>query len=466
MAEPIRIAVVGHTNTGKTSLLRTLLRDTRFGEVSDRPSTTRHVEGARLLADGAPVLSLFDTPGMEDAIALLDYIDTLVPASARSDGPERIRQFLASAEARGRYEQEAKVLRQLLESDAAFYVVDVRDPVLPKHRDELAVLADCGRPLLPVLNFVHAPTSREAQWREAMARVGLHAQVRFDTVAPELGGERRLYEALATLLDHRRADLERLIDSRERDARRRHVAAAGLVAELLIDIAAARQRVDADDAAIRHAVEQLHHAVRSREQRCVDALLALYGFAGSEVNSAPLPLLDGRWEDDLFHPESLRTMGISLGKGAAAGAAAGVGIDLLAGGLTLGAAAALGAVVGGAWQSLSDYGDRVLGKLTGSRELTVDDAVLRLLAARQQHLLRALTGRGHAAMTAVELDTSEIRRWREGALPEPLDAARAHPEWSALRATPQGDLTARQRAIDTLAAVIANDDGPPPAPAK
>ena len=31
----IRIAVVGHTNTGKTSLLRTLTRDTRFGEVAD-----------------------------------------------------------------------------------------------------------------------------------------------------------------------------------------------------------------------------------------------------------------------------------------------------------------------------------------------------------------------------------------------------------------------------------------------
>ena len=192
MTDPIRIAVVGHTNTGKTSLLRTLLRDTRFGEVSDRPSTTRHVEGARLLADGTPILSLFDTPGMEDAIALLDYIDTLAPANARSDGPERIRRFLDSAEARARYEQEAKVLRQLLDSDAAFYVVDVRDPVLPKHRDELTLLADCARPILPVLNFVHAPESREAQWREAMARVGLHAQVRFDTVAPELGGERRL----------------------------------------------------------------------------------------------------------------------------------------------------------------------------------------------------------------------------------------------------------------------------------
>ena len=49
IAKPLRVAVVGHTNTGKTSLLRTLMRDVAFGEVSDHPATTRHVEGATLM---------------------------------------------------------------------------------------------------------------------------------------------------------------------------------------------------------------------------------------------------------------------------------------------------------------------------------------------------------------------------------------------------------------------------------
>ena len=35
MSDPIRIAVVGHTNAGKTSLLRTLTRRIDFGAVSD-----------------------------------------------------------------------------------------------------------------------------------------------------------------------------------------------------------------------------------------------------------------------------------------------------------------------------------------------------------------------------------------------------------------------------------------------
>ena len=72
MTKPLTLAVVGHTNVGKTSLLRTLTRDVGFGEVSHRPSTTRHVEGARLSVDGQALLELYDTPGLEDAIALLE----------------------------------------------------------------------------------------------------------------------------------------------------------------------------------------------------------------------------------------------------------------------------------------------------------------------------------------------------------------------------------------------------------
>ena len=75
MTDALKLAVVGHTNVGKTSLLRTLTRDVGFGEVSHRPSTTRHVEGARLSVDGEPLLELYDTPGLEDAIALLDYLE-------------------------------------------------------------------------------------------------------------------------------------------------------------------------------------------------------------------------------------------------------------------------------------------------------------------------------------------------------------------------------------------------------
>ncbi|MCV4267516.1 GTPase/DUF3482 domain-containing protein [Pseudomonas capsici] len=447
----LKLAVVGHTNVGKTSLLRTLTRDSGFGEVSHRPSTTRHVEGARLSVEGQALLELYDTPGLEDAIALLDYLERLDRPGERLDGPARLARFLESSEARQRFEQEAKVLRQLLDSDAGLYVIDAREPILSKYRDELAVLASCGKPLLPVLNFVSSPQQREPDWREALSRLGLHALVRFDSVAPPEDGERRLYESLALMMESARPQLERLIEDQQAQRKARRHSAARLIAELLIDCAACRRSVETDAQQEQKAIEELRKVIRHREQRCVEALLKLYAFREQDASAADLPLLDGRWGDDLFNPETLRQLGVRVGGGVAAGAAAGAGVDLLVGGITLGAAALAGAIAGGALQTVRSYGGRLLGKLKGQRELTVDDAVLRLLALRQHHLLQALEARGHAAMGSIEVSAPQEKAWREGKLPDALHKARAHPQWSSLNPGAKLSQTERQEQIENLA---------------
>src|SRR5690625_7364246 len=113
----LRIAVVGHTNTGKTSLLRTLTRNRKFGQVQASPGTTRHVEGVHV--DLAPLgqLLLYDTPGIEDSMALLEYIERLVEVDHRVEGPERIRRFLDRTEDKARFEQEARVFTHMLHCD-------------------------------------------------------------------------------------------------------------------------------------------------------------------------------------------------------------------------------------------------------------------------------------------------------------------------------------------------------------
>ena len=455
MTKALKLAVVGHTNVGKTSLLRTLTRDVGFGEVSHRPSTTRHVEGARLSVEGDPLLELYDTPGLEDAIALLDYLERLDRPGERLDGPARLARFLDGSEARQRFEQEAKVLRQLLASDAGLYVIDAREPVLAKYRDELAVLASCGKPLLPVLNFVSSAEHREADWREALARLGLHALVRFDSVAPPEDGERRLYESLALLLEDARDQLERLIADQQAQREVRQRSATRLIAELLLDCAACRRSVASGSGEGQRAIDDLRSAIRQREQRCVEALLKLYAFRREDASASDLPLLDGRWGDDLFNPETLKLLGVRVGGGIAAGAAAGAGVDLLVGGITLGAAALVGAIAGGALQTARSYGGRLLGKLKGQRELTVDDAVLRLLALRQRQLLQALNVRGHAAMDSIKLGTPQDKTWREGKLPDALHKARAHPQWSSLNPHAKLSQAERQEQIEGLAGLLA-----------
>ena len=56
MSAVATVAVVGHSNAGKTSLMRTLTRRRDFGEISVHPATTRHVELAELAVAGQPVL--------------------------------------------------------------------------------------------------------------------------------------------------------------------------------------------------------------------------------------------------------------------------------------------------------------------------------------------------------------------------------------------------------------------------
>lgn len=450
-AEPLKLAVVGHTNVGKTSLLRTLTRDVGFGEVSPRPSTTRRVEGARLSVDGAALLELYDTPGLEDAIALLEYLERLNKPGERLDPPDRVARFLDSSEARQRFEQEAKVLRQLLVSDAGLYVLDAREPVLSKYRDELAVLVMCGKPLLPVLNFVASSGHREQEWRDALARLGLHALVRFDSVAPPVDGERRLYESLGLLLESAEAQLQRLILDQEAKARARRQAAAESIAGLLLDVAACRHSAPAQAELAQNAIRALHDVVRQREQACVEALLRLYAFRLEDARAGELPLLNGRWGADLFNQETLKQFGIKVGGGLAAGAAAGAAVDLMLGGASLGGMALLGAAIGGAAQTARNYGSRLAARFQGQRELSVDDAILRLLALRQLQLLKALEARGHAAVDAIQVDAPTEQVWREGKLPDALAKARGRPEWSSLNSSPRLQQPERQTQLQRLA---------------
>jgi hypothetical protein len=431
-ANPIRIAVVGHTNAGKTSLLRTLTRRVNFGEVSERPGTTRHVETIDLVVDGAPAVRFFDTPGLEDAVALREHLEAFDKSLTP---PDRIRRFLQGPEAHGVFEQEAKVLRALLDVDAAFLVIDAREPVLPKFRAEIELLNACARPVLPVLNFVRHPANRETAWRDLLSAYGLHVVVRFDAAAPFVGAERELYRDLSTLLRDRRALLDSVAASLEAEFAQRRHAASRRIAELLVDATAMRRTATgvefADERGRKRLIADLQESLFDKAQRCTDDLLALFGFREGDADEASLPLLEGRWTMDFFHPEALKDAGILLGKGVAVGAAVGVVADIALAGLSLGTGAALGGAIGGAMsQGLGPLGRKLANKLRDVHELTVEDRVLFVLMGWQLRLMRALEHRGHAAVDRIATSTANSTDQR--ALVDLVHAAqpaRSHPDW-------------------------------------
>ncbi len=455
--QALKIAVVGHTNTGKTSLLRTLSRDKKFGEVSAMPSTTRHVQMLRMGVGSDIIVELFDTPGLEEAIALLETLDAQKQVNYR-DGPVQIEALLNDPQALVRFEQEAKVLRQLLNSDAAVYVIDVRDPVLPKFRDEIAILARCAKPLLPLLNFVSVSNTYESQWRDALAKLGLHVVVSFDTVAPAQNGEAIFYEKLGTLLDARGKRLAELMASHRDDAALRSKSACELIAELLLDVATCKHSFTEGDA---NAVHEFNERVRQREQSCVDAMLGLYHFSREDLDASTLPFNEGQWRDDLFDPSTLTALGLNLGGGAAAGAAAGFGVDLMLGGASLGTGAAVGALMGGGLQTLRRFGRRVGNQLNQSiqgavlrrQTLRVDDKILQVLLTRQILLLRALQSRGHAAMAQVQVDNAVLEDLWPGEIEKTIGAIRQYTSWSSIYQPLQWS-PEREAQVDGLAQLL------------
>lgn len=444
-ARLLRMAVVGHTNTGKTSLVRTLTRNRDFGTVEDRGGTTRQVTTTELRSEGRGLIELYDSPGLENAPELIEWLDQ--QPGDRHAGPARIRALLDDSRAAQRFDQEARVLELMLGMDIGLYVIDAREPVLEKYQDELAVLALCARPIVPVLNFTAAEGSREEEWRQALAEVTLHTVIAFDVAVRDPASERRLFEKLKSQLDGFESTLDDWLLRLEADEADRLQAALRTISSLLIDVAAARRHAVASDPdAVSSALSELQRDVCRREQATVETLLALYRFGADAYRDEGLPLTDGRWAEDPFDLETLRIYGIETGKLAGLGAGAGALVDVATGGLSLGMGTVVGTLAGGGAGLVKGLGARAVDRLRDRVTLAIDDPTLVLIGVRQLHLLRSLRRMGHGSPNTVSAGDAVDG---DLAVPALLRRARHRPSWSELN--PNARTAERQAAVEALA---------------
>ena len=354
-------------------------------------------------------------------------------------------------------------MRQVLSADAALYVVDARDRVLSRHRDELEILTRCARPVVPVLNFTAAHDARTGEWRETLRRLNLHAVAEFDTVIFDARGEERLYEKLRSLLDVHAPVIDSIIADR-RDERGALVrGSAHLIAELLIDCAAYMVVIPGGASPPADVADTFRRTIRDREDRVVRDLLSLHRFGPDDVLPDDVPVEEGTWSVDLFSRDALKQFGYSAGGGAAAGAMVGLTLDAMVGGLSGGAGALAGATVGGLLGTMRSHGRRLLDRVRGVTELRCEPRTLDVLALRAIALARALMQRGHASVNRVERSaepvdkaalTPEIRRV--------IAAARRAPSWSRLDQSTHAIPAERGRHEDDLASALADVlRGPP-----
>ena len=253
----IEIALVSHTNAGKTTLARTLLgRD--VGEVRDAPHVTDVAESHTLLTSPeGDALRLTDTPGFGDSAKLVQRLRV-------ADNPlgwllrevwdrYRDRPFWCSQQAVRAARDNAEVVLYLVNA-----AEDPHDAGYVAY--EMQVLRWIAKPVIVLLNQAGPPGGSDDErrdierWRAHLAPHGIVNDVlAFDAFARCWVQERVLFDAIAAALPSRHEPLARLQAARERANLERFDASMRVLAEELATAARDAEPVDPEPSARRRS---------------------------------------------------------------------------------------------------------------------------------------------------------------------------------------------------------------------
>jgi len=299
---------------------------------------------------------------------------------------------------------------------------DDADPVLAAARSECDVVLhvvrepadlDAAAPLLqwldrPVLVLADPPAVAGAPPAQAGTRERARAEPRVAQVLgfAEFGRcwmqEPVLLAAIGRCLPPADAPgFERIVQAwRQRDQARLECAAA-VVAEHLLEAARQSQEVAAGALSVRSLLPAERQAQAAARQAATEAMLQRLRASAvrmferlCELHSVPAdeaPALQHRLQERFVVQQAVQ-QGQAGMAGAATGAAMGASVDLLVGGLTLGAAAALGALVGGgagylaaAWKNRATPGGATVVQPSDEMLLALAEAALLRYVAVVHH---------------------------------------------------------------------------------
>lgn len=452
-ANAINLSLVSHTNVGKTTLMRTLMRRD-IGEVADRAHVTEVAEGHVLVSTPqGDALRLWDTPGFGDSARLLKRLRA-------SDNPIGwlLTQVWDRYTDRPFFSSQQAIRNVREESDVVLYLVNVaEDPASAGYvAVEMQILGWIGKPILLLLNQSGAPRGRAAEaaeestWRQHVAsNSGVRGVIGLDAFARCWVQEDKLLGAVGDALPpDKKAAFARLraawrgqnmavFDAAMRDIARQlavvgtdreSVSVPGLKEKFGRWLRAVLGNREVKDPDLQRAMNALAGRLDSAVCETTDLLIALHGLSGRAGT-----LIHARvaGEFGVSKPADVAASGM-IG-GAVTGALGGLAADLAAGGLTFGAAALIGGIAGalgasGVAQAYNLARGAVDGKVGWSAEFLAQ----RPAAALLRYLAIAHFGRGRG-------------EWVEGEYP---------PHWPPL----VGEVAARHQAEIAAVWNVADQD--------
>ncbi len=411
---PIQLALISHTNNGKTTLARTLI-GVDVGEVRDAAHVTTFAESHTLLATPqGDSLQLWDTPGFGDSVRLLKRLD-------QSGNPigwflrevidrHRDRSFWLSQQALRAAKDAADVVLYLVNSaespeDAGY---------LPA---EMQILAWLGKPVLVLLNQMGPPRpaaqelAEQIRWRDHLRQYPAVREVlALDAFARCWVHERVFYEAVGKQLSEQmQAAYARLLAVWEASNTQRYDQAMQLLARQLTMAAHDSEAIDAGARSVLKSALKVvgigKNEEQQRQDRAMAALVTRLNQATAEMTRGLLILhqldpaeavkINARVRDNFAVRAPIDQAQAGLLGAMISGAATGLSADLLSGGLSLGGGALLGGVVGALTFAGAAWG---FNSSTDRKQATMQftDAFMRTLvvAGVLRYLAVAHFGRG------------------------------------------------------------------------
>lgn len=369
-----KFAVVGHPNKGKSSIVSTLVESSGI-QISNIPGTTVDGEVYPMRIKDKVLYELVDTPGFQRPRKVLAWLKE--NSSSADDRPQTVAKFVEIHQQDKNFHDECELLRPLLGGAGILYVVDGSKPYGVEYEAEMEILRWTGRPRMALINLISEGDYVE-EWRTALDQYFAIVRV-FDAMRADASKRIGLLKSFAELNEAWQPSLLSAVEVLEADQTQRRKRSAKAIASLLNSALTTKQNKTIAEGAdpepiIEKLTEKLKEALRELEQKARKEVEYIYRHQNIERKEAMMEFL----EFDLFSSETSELFGLSksqiITSGAASGAVAGLGVDVMLGGASLLLGSGIGALIGGVsalFGSEKIGRMKVLGKTLSDRNLNV-----------------------------------------------------------------------------------------------
>ncbi|MBV1905389.1 MAG: GTPase/DUF3482 domain-containing protein [Pseudomonadales bacterium] len=342
-----RFAITGHPNKGKSSIVATLAEDAKVG-ISDLPGTTTQARVYPMRIDGQILYELIDTPGFQRAREMLEWLKARETSVVNRY--QAILEFQKQYSEDPHFHDECQILKPIMGGAGILYVVDGGRPYGPEYECEMQILQWTGQPRMALINLIGGEDYVD-DWRRALDQYFSIVRV-FDAQRADFSKRIDLLRAFQSLEESWSTSIGVAVDVLLENRVQRQNRSVREIANFLVDVMCMQESVALKDDKVDVATEQkllqrLQGKIRRREQQTYNTIQQICGYAELERHIEQVEILN----EDLFSARSFKLFGLSNSQlaltGAASGAAAGGGLDVLTGGTSLFMGAGLGALFGG-----------------------------------------------------------------------------------------------------------------------